>query len=260
MRQASVDAHQTIRNRIFDEIAVGDSASIERTLTHQDIALFAVLSGDINPQHLDPEFAASTRFHGVIAHGMWGAALISAVLGTRLPGPGTIYLGQTLTFRAPVRVGDTLHIRVTVLTRDEEKKLLTLACSCSNQDGVAVIDGVATVLAPTERIERPSATLPEVRLSAGGGLQRLLERVRPLGAIRTAVVHPCDVQSLSGAFEARAAGLIEPVLVGPRARLDAVAAQAGLDLSGMEIEDVAHSHAAAARGCGWWWGRNHVVS
>lgn len=75
MNEASHDAPQTIRNRTFDEIAVGESASIERTLTHEDIQLFAVLSGDINPQHLDAEFAASTRFHGVIAHGMWGAAL-----------------------------------------------------------------------------------------------------------------------------------------------------------------------------------------
>ena len=85
-----------VQNRTFDEIAVGDSAAIERTLTAQDIQLFAILSGDVNPQHLDDEFASSTRFHGVIAHGMLGGALISAVLGTRLPGPGTVYLGQTL--------------------------------------------------------------------------------------------------------------------------------------------------------------------
>ena len=238
---------QTIRNRTFDEIAVGDSACIERTLTGEDIQLFAILSGDLNPQHLDAEYAASTRFHGVIAHGMWGAALISAVLGTRLPGPGTVYLGQTLKFQAPVRVGDTLSIRVTVTTRDEAKKLLTLACTCTNQHGTAVIEGEATVLAPTERIERASATLPEVRLNTGDGLQRLLERVRPLGAIRVAVVHPCDALSLSGAMDAHAAGLIEPVLVAPRARLEAVAAQAGISLAGMAIIDVPHSHAAAAR-------------
>ena len=87
------DDLEVLRNRTFDEIAVGDRASIERTLTAADIQLFAAMSGDINPQHIDAEFAASTRFHGVIAHGMWGAALISAVLGTRLPGPGTVYAG-----------------------------------------------------------------------------------------------------------------------------------------------------------------------
>ena len=247
MSKPHTDLLQTIRNRTFDEIAIGESASIERTLTHEDIQLFAVMSGDINPQHLDAEFAASTRFHGVIAHGMWGGSLISAVLGTRLPGPGTVYLTQTLTFLGPVRVGDTLVVRVTVTTRDVEKKLVTLACTCINQEGVTVIEGDATVVAPTVKIERPSETLPEVRLSMGGGLQRLLERVRPLGSMRVAVVHPCDALSLSGAIDARAAGLIEPVLVGPRARIEAIAAESKLDLSGIAIEDVAHSHAAAAR-------------
>ena len=238
----------TVRNRTFDEIAVGDTASFERTLSTEDIQLFAVLSGDVNPQHLDAEYAASTRFQGVIAHGMLGGALISAVLGTRLPGPGTIYLGQTLKFLAPVRVGDTLRVSVTVTARDEAKKRLKLACSCTNQDGVAVISGEADVIAPTERIERARTTLPEVRLTVNGdGLHRLLDHVRPMGATPMGVVHPCDALSLSGALDARAAGLITPVLIGPRARILAVAQANGLDISGIDIEDVPHSHAAAAR-------------
>ena len=242
------DDLKVIRNRTFDQIAIGDSAAIERTLSTEDIQLFAVMSGDDNPQHIDPEFAASTRFHGVIAHGMWGAALISAVLGTRLPGPGTIYRGQTLRFLLPVRVGDTLTIRVTVSAIVAEKKLLKLAFSCVNQDGKTVIEGEAELIAPTESIVRTRTTLPEVRLSTGDGLQRLLDHVRPLAAIRVAVVHPCDELSLAAALDARAAGLIVPVLVAPRAKLEAVAAAAGLELDGIEIEDVAHSHAAAARG------------
>ena len=104
----SRDDLEVMRNRTFDEIAVGDRCSIERTLTAADIQLFAAMSGDVNTQHIDAQFVASTRSHGVIAHGMWGAALISAVLGTRLPGPGTVYRGQTLRFHAPVHVGDTL--------------------------------------------------------------------------------------------------------------------------------------------------------
>jgi phosphate acetyltransferase len=237
-----------IRNRTFEEIAVGDTAAIERTLTGEDIQLFAVMSGDVNPQHLDPDFAASTRFHGVIAHGMWGAALISAVLGTRLPGPGTIYLSQTLKFLAPVHIGDTLTIRVTVRSRDEARNELVLDCSCVDQAGQYAIQGEARVLAPVEKIVRPRATLPEVRLTRGNdGVQRLLDYVKPLGSIRMAVVHPCDESSLGGAVDACRAGLIEPVLVAPRARLEAVAAQAGLDLTGIAIEDVPHSHAAAAR-------------
>ena len=238
----------TVRNRTFDEIAIGDSASIERTLSTEDIELFAVLSGDVNPQHLDADYAASTRFQGVIAHGMLGGALISAVLGTRLPGPGTIYLGQTLKFLAPVRVGDRLHISVTVSSRDEVKKRLKLDCTCVNQDGITVVSGEAEVVAPTERIERLRTTLPEVHFTAGNdGLRRLLEHVRPLGALRVAVVHPCDALSLAGALDARDAGLIEPVLVAPRARLMAVAEENGFDITGIAIEDVPHSHAAAAR-------------
>jgi phosphotransacetylase/acyl dehydratase len=242
------DDLKVIRNRTFDQIALGDSAAIERTLSTEDIQLFAVMSGDDNPQHVDPEFAASTRFHGVIAHGMWGAALISAVLGTRLPGPGTIYRGQTLRFLLPVRVGDTLTISVTVSAIVAEKKLLKLACACVNQDGKTVIEGEAEVIAPTESIVRTRTTLPEVRLSMGGGVQRLLDHVRPMAAIRVAVIHPCDELSLAAALDARAAGLIIPVLVAPRAKLEAAAAAAGLDLGGVEIEDVAYSHAAAARG------------
>ena len=240
-------ALQLLRNRCFDELSVGDSASIERTLTPEDIQLFAVMSGDVNPAHLDPEYAAATQFQGVIAHGMWGGALISAVLGTRLPGPGTVYLGQTLKFRHPVRVGDTLHISATVLTLDAASQRVTLACACVNQHGKTVIDGEATVLAPTEKIERYAATLPALRMRLADGLPRLLEHVRPLGPIRVAVVHPCDALSLGGALDARAAGLITPLLIAPRAKLEAVAAAAGLSLEGIIIDDVPHSHAAAAR-------------
>ncbi|CAL61684.1 putative phosphate acetyltransferase [Herminiimonas arsenicoxydans] len=236
-----------VRNCTFDEIAIGDTAVMERTLRLEDIQLFALLSGDGNPQHLDADYTASTRFHGVIAHGMLGGGLISALIGTRLPGPGTIYLGQTLKFLIPVRIGDTLTISVTVIERDETSKRLKLACLCTNQNSEQVISGEAEVIAPSERIEQSRSTLPEVRLKVGGGLTRLLDHVRPLGRIHVAVVHPCDALSLAAVLDAREAGLIEPVLVAPRAKLEAVAAQAGLNISGIQIVDVAHSHAAAAQ-------------
>ncbi|MBN8480587.1 MAG: bifunctional enoyl-CoA hydratase/phosphate acetyltransferase [Xanthomonadales bacterium] len=237
-----------VHNRTFDEIAVGDSAAIERTLRAEDIQLFAALSGDDNPQHLDATFAARSRFHGVIAHGMWSATLISAVLGTRLPGAGTIYLGQTLRFIAPVRVGDTLTVSLVVRERDERTRQLVLDCRAVDQDGRTVVEGEARVVAPDEKVSRPAAMLPQVRVEAGHpGAQRLLDHVRPLGAIRVAFVQPCNAVSLSSALEARAAGLVEPILVGPRARIEAIAAEHAIDLAGARIEDTAHSHAAAAR-------------
>jgi len=235
-----------IRNLTFDEIDVGDEASLDRTLTAQDIQLFAVISGDVNPQHVDPDFAAATRFHGVIAHGMWGASLISALLGTQLPGPGTIYVAQSLRFLAPVRIGDTLSVHVAVLARESATRRLTLACRCRNQDGVTVIDGTAEVIAPTESIARTRMTLPSVRLAEGHD-SSYLRRARALGAIRVAVAHPCDEDSLAAVLDARAAGLIDPILVAPIAKLQAVAARAGIELAGLLIEDVAHSHAAAER-------------
>lgn len=247
--QAGADDLRTVRNRTFDELAVGDSAGLERVLTMEDIQLFAVMSGDVNPSHVDPVFAAASRFQEVIAHGMWGGALISAVLGTQLPGPGTIYRAQTLRFLAPVRVGDRLQVRVVVASMDAATRQVTLACTCTNQDDRVVIEGDAVVVAPDARIERPRAVLPGIQLGVAGndGLERLLAHVAGLDPIRVAVVHPCDGPSLSAALDARDAGLIVPVLVAPRQKLEAAAEEAGLDLAGVAVEDVAHSHAAAMR-------------
>src|SRR5471032_642051 len=108
------DLPEIIENITYDELTVGQVARQSRTLTADDIAAFAAVSGDVNPAHLDAEYAGHTLFHGVIAHGMWGAALISRLLGTCLPGPGTIYLAQTLQFLKPVRIGDELRITATV--------------------------------------------------------------------------------------------------------------------------------------------------
>jgi phosphate acetyltransferase/phosphate butyryltransferase len=238
-----------LRNRSFDEIAVGDQASLQRTLTAADIQLFAALSGDVNPTHLDAEFAAATPPRDVVAHGLWAASLISAVLGTSLPGPGTTYLSQTLEFLAPVRVGETLTVTVTVTARDEADRRVTLHCECVDSAGAVVTTGVATVRAPAQRLEWPRSTLPQVRLEIahGDNLVRLLQYVRPLGQLKTAVVHPCDAVSLSAALDARTAGLIEPVLVGPAQPLRALAAQHGFDLQGIAIEDAPDGPAAAAR-------------
>jgi len=157
-----------IENRTFDEIEIGDSAVVKRTLSWRDIELFAVVSGDVNPAHVDEEYARDDMFHGIVAHGMWGASLISALLGTRLPGPGTIYLGQTLRFRHPVAVGDTITVSVTVASKDAAHHRVVLDCRCVNQRGETVIDGTATVLAPTDKVRRPRFALPEVSLREHG--------------------------------------------------------------------------------------------
>jgi phosphate acetyltransferase len=159
-----VRSEALIENRTFDEMAVGESASLQRTLSWRDIELFAVMSGDINPAHVDPEYAQSDQFHHIVAHGMWGGSLVSTLLGTRLPGPGTIYLEQTLSFRRPVAIGDTITVSVAVASMDAKHHRVVLDCSCVNQRGETVITGIATVLAPTEKVRRPRFALPDVSM------------------------------------------------------------------------------------------------
>jgi len=236
----------TIRNRTFDELRIGDSASLARTLTRKDIELFAVMSGDVNPAHVDEEYARSDMFHKVIAHGMWSGALISTVLGTQLPGPGTVYLGQSLRFLKPVGLGDTVTVTLTVARLDPEKRRVTLDCVVTNQHHEQVVTGSADIIAPADKVARPRIALPEVRLREPGGRYReLLSAAAAAPRVRTAVVHPVDTVSLLGAVEAGHAGLIEPVLVGPEARIRRAAAEAGVDLADLRIVSTAHSQAAA---------------
>lgn len=234
-----------VHNRMFAEIAVGDSAVIERTLSGQDAQLLATLYA-MHPLQPDPAHGATHQVPNLIGHGVWGAALISAVFGTRLPGAGTVCVEQALRFLAPVTVGDTLTVRVEVIARDPASQHLRFACTCTNQHGTVAIDGNVEVLAPPLRIAYPQTGLPEVRVLDGYG-QALLERARALGAIHVAVVHPCDDTSLRAALDAHRAGLITPLLVGPRQKLEDVARQAALDLTDIEILNVPHSHAAAAK-------------
>jgi phosphate acetyltransferase len=234
-----------IENRTFDELAPGDTAQIVRTFTQDDIELFANVSGDVNPTHLDHAYADRTTFHGVVAHGMLGGSLFSTVLGTLLPGPGTIYLGQDLHFRHPVKPGDTLTARVTVRELRPDKQSVVLDCICTNQDGKEVIAGTADVIAPGEKIRRERIAVPEVSLIRHTAYDHLLNRAAGLPPLSTAVVHPCDKDSLRGAMDAAAAGFIAPVLVGPVAKIRAAAALAGIDLHDTPVISAEHSHAAA---------------
>ena len=235
-----------IENVTYDEIVIGQTARMSRQLTIGDIQAFAAVSGDTNPAHLDAEYANDTIFHGVIAHGMWSGALISALLGTEFPGPGTIYINQDLHFIRPVRIGDTLTVTVTVNDKDDAKKRLTLDCLIVNQHGEKVVTGAASVIAPTQKVKRPRSIAPHIQLfDPEVRFNALLARGAGLEAVRCAVVHPCDKESLSGALDSARYGLIIPVLIGPRIKISKIAQEADLDISSCEIIDVPHSHAAA---------------
>ncbi|WP_037484125.1 bifunctional enoyl-CoA hydratase/phosphate acetyltransferase [Sphaerotilus natans] len=243
---------EPITNLTFDELPLGARARVSRTLTQDDIVAFALVSGDVNPAHVDPEYANATRFHGTIAHGMWAGAMISSLLGTEFPGPGTIYEGQTLRFHLPVRAGDTLTAEVIVTARDTERHRLTLDCQVTNQTGATVVSGEALVRAPMQKVSRARAALPQMHLfDPDARLARWIDGwaadLAGQPPVQCGVVHPCDATSLAGALAAARRGLIVPWLIGPEAKIRAVAEQAGLDLGDARIEAVEHSHAAAAR-------------
>lgn len=238
---------EPLENRPFAEIEIGDVASISRTLTAEDIAVFAAVSGDINPTHFDEAFVHNGGKAGVVGHSMWGGGLISNVLGTRLPGPGTIYLAQELRFHHTFAVGDRITATVTAKEKRPDGKTVLFDCLCENQNGETVVTGTAEVIAPTEKVRIAHAELPDVAVRRHEHHKKLIEASHEIEPVATAVVHPCDVPSLRGAIEAAQEGIIAPLFVGPSHRLEAVAEAEGLDLSGFRLIDAKHSHDAAAK-------------
>ncbi len=134
--------------KTIDELVLGETAEFTKTITEADIILFAGVTGDLNPAHINEEYAKNTFFKTRIAHGILQAGFISAAIGMKLPGPGTIYMKQELNFRAPVHIGDTIAARVEVSQIDAEKNRVVLKTTCTNQDGEIVLDGEALVSPP----------------------------------------------------------------------------------------------------------------
>ncbi|MCP5268866.1 MAG: bifunctional enoyl-CoA hydratase/phosphate acetyltransferase [Zoogloeaceae bacterium] len=238
---------QHYENHIYSEIKVGDTAALVRTLRPEDIQLFAVMTGDMNPDIADQDIAHSGAFREVIAHGMWSASLISTVLGTQYPGPGTVLIDQSLQFMRPVTIGDTITITVTVRQKYDHNHHVAFDCAYTNQEGVVVIEGTVEARAPTEKIKRQRSLPPEILISdKHGRYQQLLAKASGLPPIDMAVVHPCDYESLKGPLLAAEAGLIEPILIGPESKIRALAEEHDFDVSPYRIVNVKHSHEAAA--------------
>lgn len=236
------------RSKLFDAIALGDSVSVTRTVAKNDVELFAAASGDYNPTHFDATFAKSHGFEGPVAHGMWVAAQLSDLLGNRLPGPGTVYVSQALRFLAPVIVGDTVTVTITVKEKRAATRTVLFDCTAVKSDGTAVLAGLAEVIAPDKVEEIPLIVPATVSVQHHDHYEQLIARCRrEVKTIACVVAHPCERTALEGALDAAQAGIIAPILVGPVARIKAVAAEAGLDLGGLELVDTPHSHASAAK-------------
>lgn len=233
-----------LESRTYDDIQIGQMAGLQRTLTRDDVALFSKVSGDLNPIHIDEEYARASGAKGVVGHSLWATSLISSLLANVLPGPGTVYRSQDSTFHRQVNLGDTLKARVTVLEKLAESEVL-LDCLVVNQNDQEVMTGHARVVAPTERIRIQAADVGEVSVRRHDSFAALFEKVSALEPVPTAVVHPVDQVSLGGAMEAADSNFIRPILVGPEQRIRAVAEEFSIDIAGAAIVDVEHSHAAA---------------
>lgn len=237
----------TIENRTFDQIALGDSASLARTLTMADIELFAVMSGDVNPWHLDEAAARRCGFDHIAGHSQWGAALLSTLIGTRLPGPGSRYVEQDFHFRKPILLGDAVRVSVTVREKRDADCTLVLDCRCEDDRGEVALEGTAVVKAPAEHLSMEIPDLPEVGFRRHQRFDNLIARTRPLEPVACAVAWPSNGDALLGPLAAAREGIITPILVGPEAVIRAAAQEQGESLDGCRIVDCADPVSAAAR-------------
>jgi phosphate acetyltransferase len=237
-----------ITNKIFDEIQTGDTAQIVRTLTKQEIELFGLLSGDMNPTHFSDEYALMLlERHQLVGHSMWGATLISSLLGNELPGPGAVCQSMDLEFHDAVELGDILTITVKVQSKNSTDGTVVFDCLAVNQREQEIITGVAKVKAPTRKPTEAGSPYADLQLRWKTSFERLIDKVKDWERLPTAVCHPCSKEALEGAIDAAEKNLINPILVGPEAKIRALAESMKLDISPYRLVDALHSHDAAAK-------------
>lgn len=227
-----------LENRPFDELAPGDSAEIRRLVTQDDLYVFAASSGNYNPMHLPQGDLDGDGRPEQVAPGMFVASLISGVLGTRLPGPGTLYRRQVLDFHARAHAGEELVCTVTVLAKLADGAVRLATEVRRPADGALILTGEAEVIAPQKKYTSDDIEVPGLIVQRHRHFEALLDRARPLPALPTAVVVPDEPNSLGGALLAAREGIIAPILLGHETAIRAAAAAMGADLAGIEVIDV----------------------
>ena len=231
-------------NVTYEEIEVGATASAERVLGQSEIEALLLVSGDVVPFHV-AEGATAVEPGEFCVEAVAAEAIISGMLERRLPGPGTRIVSQQLQFHGVIRVGDLVRATVTVREKAAENRRVLFDCTV-DAAGETVLRGTVVVEAPIRKASFPEMARPEFMIRRNDVFDRLLKRCEPLAPVSCAVAHPCDPDSLVGALEAARRNLIVPVLVGPSARIRALAGTLGEDLSGFRLVDTEHSHASAA--------------
>ena len=232
-------------NQTFDEIAIGATLAVRHTVTRDEVELLSLVSGDVNAFSSGPAGGEPGSVAGLGCESVSAEALLHGLLKRRLPGPGTTIVAHALTFNGWVSVGDELEASITALGKRLPHNVV-FTCTVTRGDET-LVSGTITVAAPTERQTADYTATPTVTLRRHDVFARLFERCAHTPAVSCAVVHPCDRDSLVGAIEAARRGLIDPVLVGPEAKIRAVAEAEGIDISGRRIVNTEHSHEAATQ-------------
>jgi phosphotransacetylase/acyl dehydratase len=233
-------------NLLWDELRPGMTAEIRRLCHADDFYVFAHASGNLNPMHLPREDGDGDGAPEAVAPAMWLAALVSGVLGNLLPGPGTLYRSQEMRFIDRAVAGETVVASVT-LTEKCEGHVARFSTRVDTEDGRALAEGRAEVIVPRNRVTVDARMVPGLTVQSHAHFERLLAEAEPFPALPTAIVAPEEASALSGVLLAAKHTLIQPILVGDPARIRAVAAQIGADLTGYEIVPAAHPIEAAAR-------------
>jgi phosphotransacetylase/acyl dehydratase len=235
-----------IENRTFEEIQIGETASLTRALRPDDVETWASITG--NPNLLTPakeEGAALGGFGRAGGGAVWAAALFSEIIGTSLPGPGSMTRSVSFDFAGPVPVGSTVTATATVKDKDATAGTVRLECRCVDAAGNAILVATATVVAPKEKARAHLPELAKIQLRREDRYLQLIAKCAGLEAMSTAVVHPCSEDALVGAIEAAQHNLITPILVGPEAKIRETAERASVDISPFRLVPAEHSHHAA---------------
>lgn len=238
---------EILENKTFDEIEVGESACLTRALRYEELETWAAVTGNVN---LVDAVECAAR-EGIATEGgtfgMWGTSLFATIVGTQLPGAGTHIRSVRVEYHKPIVIDNDVTATVTVIGKNLDEGSLTLDCRCLDPNGGEFITATAEVTAPTRKIREPIRRLPEVHLQREDRFSTLLDTAADLEAMPTAVVHPCSSDALVGPIQAAERNLIKPILVGPAAKIRALAEAEGLDISPYPLVDVEHSHQAAER-------------
>ena len=231
-------------NKTYEEIKVGDQASIKRVLTPNDLYIFAHASGNLNPMHLPKEGEDASA--DIVAPSMWVGALISSVLGNVLPGAGTLYKSQSLRFLGRAHVGDELTVTVRVIEK-LPANIVILATTVTGGNGDIIAEGVGEVLAPIQKEQLDDTQAPNILVTRHQHFDGLIAQTRGLPPLRTAVVAPEAAHALSGAIMAADQDIIEPILVGDRRRIEEAAKEAGCSIGRYKIVEASSTDEAAAK-------------